>query len=223
MRLIAALSLGLLAVAAGAQTWTFDSGAEGWRINDLIGGQDWKTSVNTYTVDWNTTGGNPGGFISAVDPSSNTFAFEAPVAQLGNYSSYLGGTLSFSLQSTASTWVSDNVVVFRGGTDDSVVVAEINPLPATTWTDYAIDLDSSNFRFNGKGGAAVSAEAFSKVMTNITAMYISAEYGASPPWETTGLDSVSFKVAIPEPSTTAALLGAAALLVVGVSRYRRKR
>lgn len=214
---MAAVSLGLFAVAAGAQTWTFDSGDEGWQVNDLQGGTDWVTSYGVSPVTWNPSGGVSGGYISAVDPSGYTYTFEK--TGLGDYSTYVGGMFGFSLQSTGTTWTTDNVVVFRGGATNQILVTEIGALPGTTWTDYSLDLTADKFHYGSMGGAVATATDFAAVMSELTAVRISAEYVASPPWETTGLDRVSF-AAIPEPATTAALLG---LVALGGAVWLRRR
>ena len=220
-RFMAALALGLLAVAAGAQTWTFDSGAEGWQVNDF--GADWVTSFGVTQPTWSPSGGAPGGFVSAQDPSSATFVFEK--LALGDYSTFVGGKLGFALQCTANSWDGDNVVVFRGGAADQILVTQIGALPATTWTDYSLDLTADKFRYGSKSGGVVNGADFASVMGNLTAVRISAEYGASTPgipdtFETTGLDRVSF-TAIPEPATSAAMLGLVAL--GGTAWVRRRR
>lgn len=215
----AAAALFAGASVASAQTWNFSAGAEGWIIHDLAGVGDYVTSFGTYAVDWNAAGGTPGGYISRVDPTSNTYFFEAPTAALGNYSAYAGGQLTFSLRSTLNSWTLDNVVVLRGGASNQIIVAAISPLPVPDWTTYTIGLTGDQFRYNNLSGAAVSSSDFAAILGNLTAFRISAEYGAVVE-EVSGLDSVTF--AIPEPSTYAALLGAGALGFVAWSRRRRQ-
>lgn len=205
------------AALASAQSWSFDSGAEGWVIRDLAGVGDYVSSFGTYALDWNAAGGTPGGYVSRVDPTSNTFFFEAPTAALGNYSAYAGGKLTFSLQSTMNTWTLDNVVVFRGGAGLTLVAA-ITPLPSPTWSTYTVNLTADQFRYNNLSGSVVSAADFSAVLGTFTGFLISAEYGNIVE-EVSGLDSVTF-AAIPEPATTGLALGAAAGALV---LWRRRR
>lgn len=213
-----ALLLAASAPFAAAQTWNFDTDAQGWIVHDLAGVGDYVTSFGTYAVDWNAAGGNPGGYISRIDPTSNTYFFEAPTAALGDYSAFVGGQLSFSLQSTMNTWTTDNVVVFRGGAGNLTLVAAINPIPAPTWGTYTLGLTADQFRYNNLGGGVVSTTDFAAVLGNLQAFRISAEYG-NVVAEISGLDSVSF-AAIPEPATTTLALGAA---VGAFALWRRRR
>src|SRR5882724_9209082 len=97
-KICSVIGITFLMTTASAQLWTFDSSNQGWRIDDLTGLGDYTTSHGTFTANWNATGGNPGGYISAADPSDFTFMFQAPSAQLGDYSRFLGGKLNFSLK-----------------------------------------------------------------------------------------------------------------------------
>ncbi len=216
-RLIAALSLGVLAVTAGAQTWTFDGDQQGWIARDIVSYSDLGDSSELM---WSDSGGASGGYVSKFDPSMNTFAFAAPITAGTNYSAYLGGNLTFSLQSDFNDWTADSVVILRGldGANLTTIVSAI-PVPGASWTDYSIGLTGSNFRIGNQSGAVVSDAQFASIMGNLSTFMISGEYGNGVK-ETTGLDNVAF---IPEPSTTAALLGGAVLLVAGIARRRSKR
>ncbi len=216
-RLIAALSLGLLAVAAGAQTWTFDGSQQGWIARDLA---NYSEVGDASELNWVSEGS--GGYVTKFDPSMNTFFFSAPITAGTNYSSYVGGQLTFTLRSDFSDWTADNVVILRGISEGNLttIVAPI-AVPGTDWTNYSIGLTGSNFRVGNQSGAAVTDTQFSSIMGNLSTFMISGEYGNGVK-ETTGLDNVSFGV-IPEPSTTAAIIGAAALLVAGIVRRRSRR
>lgn len=213
------------ASSASAQMWTFDTNAQGWQIADFPGSQDYTTAFTSSAVTYHATGGRSGGYISGSDPSSGTFMFAAPTASLGNYSGFLGGKLTFSLETDQlADWTGDSVVVFRKSTGLTIIA----PLaqPGATWTDYSIDLVASSFRYNNILGATVSASDLAAVLGDLGAFYINAEYhnGAT---ETTGLDSVIFTPqavgpgAVPEPSTYGAI-GAATLLGLAALRRRRK-
>lgn len=203
------------------QIWTFSTGAQGWSINDVTGTGDYVTSQGTYTADWHPSGGNPGGFISHIDPSNFTFMFSAPSDQLGNYSIFLGGKLQFSLQTDLSAdYSTDSVIVFRGGASGLTLVSAIAPQPNATWTDYSIALVPGLFRYDNLSGAIASAADFSTVLGDLTGFMIDAEYHSGVA-ETTGLDSVAFTTtAIPEPASYSVI--AATALLVGVAWSRRR-
>jgi hypothetical protein len=191
-RVCPVICITFFATSASAQLWTFDSDAQGWRVNDLTGEGNYVTSQGIFAVNWNASGGNPGGFISATDPSNFSFMFQAPSTQLGNYSQFLGGKLNFSLETDLSPdFANDSVVIFRGGASSRTIVAAIIPQPNSTWTNYSISLQASGFHYDNLSGAMVSTADFSDVLGNLTDFLINAEYHAGIA-ETTGLDSVSF-------------------------------
>jgi hypothetical protein len=212
------------ASAASAQLWNFDTDAQGWRLNDITGSGDYTSSQGVFPLDWHAFGGGPGGYVSHEDVSGFTIMFEAPTAQLGNYSSFLGGKLKFSLQTDqVPDYSADSVIVFRSGVSNLTIVSAIAPQPNTTWTDYAIDLTAGSFRYGNLGGAVVSEADFSTVLGDLNTFLIDAEYHNGVA-EVTGLDSVAFVAAssaVPEPSTYGLLAGAALLGACVLRRYRR--
>jgi len=185
----------VLAAHAGAAAaradiaWSFTESAQGWQVSDHNCGGNYAATLGIYSVVWNAAGGASGGFIQGADPSSNCYFFNAPAAALGNLSAYAGGVLTFAMQSSASSWPNDNVVVLVG-TSGTVLVATITPLPTTTWRVYTVSLAAANFRRGSKTGPVASPAEFAGVLGSVAALRISAEYG-SEVVETTGLDSVT--------------------------------
>jgi hypothetical protein len=176
-------------ITAKAQLWTFDSNAQGWQINDVTGSGNYATSQGNFTANWNPNGGTPGGFISALDPSNFSFMFQAPTAQLGNYSQFAGGRLQFSLTTDLfADYSADSVVVLRGGASNQLIVAGITPQPDTGWTSYSIALQAGNFHYDNLSGATVSGGDFQSVLGQLNEFMIDGEYHSGVS-ETTGLDS----------------------------------
>lgn len=211
--------------SATAQMWTFDSDSQGWQIDDFAGTANYTTVPVVSPVTFQATGGKSGGYISALDPSGGTYLFHAPTSQLGNYSSYLGGKLTFSLQTNEeANWFADSVVVFRQASSGLIIIAPLAQ-PGATWTDYSIDLVASSFRYGNLSGAVVLASDFAAVLNDLGTFLIDAEYHAGVS-EITGLDSVIFSQApggtpVPEPSTYS-LIGAFVLLgLVARKRFAR--
>jgi hypothetical protein len=220
-RICPVICISFLTTAASAQLWTFASDAQGWRVNDMTGSGNYVTSQGTLAANWNAMGGNPGGYISATDPSIFTFMFQAPSAQLGDYSQYLGGQLKFSLQTDLSTdYMADSVVVFRGGMSNQTLVSAITPAPNSTWTNYSISLFASEFHYDNLSGATVSETDFASVLSGLNDFLINAEYHNGVA-ETTGLDSVSFTSAVPEPSTYGIVAAFGLLSVIALRRLRK--
>src|SRR5882757_10615082 len=93
------LALALFAMAATASAAaisTFDTDAENWSVVSFTNPNAGDFSVlGTTAPTYNATGGNPGGFISTVDPDSGDFMFGAPSKFLGNQTG--AGSLSYDL------------------------------------------------------------------------------------------------------------------------------
>lgn len=88
---VALLALSLLPInsAADAAQSTFDTNSEGWSVADW-NNPDLTTIVQTFSVGWISSGGNPGGYINASDLGGNWFWFSAPAKFLGNKSAAFG-------------------------------------------------------------------------------------------------------------------------------------
>ncbi len=85
---------------------TFDNDAEGWSIRG--DGSD---------ITYHATGGNPypGGFISAKDWGKESWFFLAPDTWAGDWTSYIGGIISFDLKlisgDTNKYWSAVDVII----------------------------------------------------------------------------------------------------------------
>lgn len=190
------LSLPLIATAA-----SFDTGAEGW-----------TTANGTQT--WVAAGGNSGGWLQIEDLDGNTdITITAPASWLGNWSAYLGGTLSFDAKNTngiSSDWPGFGSVSITGpgGTVQMDFIAAGQPPADGQWHRYSVTLSPAA----GWNGASLSA-----VLANVTSLTLNGEYHAGP-GELLGIDNLQV-TAVPEPASAALLLGGLGLL----AGWRRKR
>jgi len=101
----AALSLATSAALAAG----FDTGAEGW------------TTTSGGDQVWKPTGGNGGGWLQVTDTTAEDFLLNAPIAWLGNWSAYAGGTLSFDAKNVngdAPDWAPFGEVTLTGTVED---------------------------------------------------------------------------------------------------------
>ena len=192
--LCTALPLG--ALAAG-----FDTDAEGW------------TSTNGGAQTWVATGGNGGGWLRVADDSNDDFLLNAPTAWLGNWSGYLGGTLSFdalNVNSESPDWAPFGEVVITGaaGSVTLDIVAANQPPADGQWHRYSVLLAPAA----GWSGAPLAS-----VLANVTSLTIKGEFHAGVT-EVVGIDNIQV-TAVPEPANAALLLGGLALL----AGLRRKR
>ena len=214
IKALAATSVALAAgLANAAISEDFSAGKGGWQAVDLPGSGSYGSVIGPVPVTHFATGGSPGGYISASDPSSNSFYFDAPGAFLGNLGGYLGGTLAFDTYYTPNTaanaWRDDADVLIYSGSKILAWRADANP--GADWTHVLATLGvGQGWRVGSINGGAATAADFSSVLGSVTALRIRGEYynGVA---ETTGLDNVAI-TAVPEPESWALLLAGIGLI-----------
>lgn len=185
--------IGVTGAASGQEILaqsTFDADLEGWsiRTNNSNTGCD-LTALVTRTPTWESSGGNPGGFIQAVDPAESRTAFwHAPAGFLGDQSSAYGGTLSYDLkQSATSSQYNEIDLVLEGGGIRLVFDTAYNP--RTTWTHYDVPLETSvGWRVTTCDGPFATEAQIRQALGDVTMWLIRAEYRGGP--DTDGLDNV---------------------------------
>ncbi|HOX81516.1 MAG TPA: laminin B domain-containing protein, partial [Chryseolinea sp.] len=148
MKTLFALLLVSFALTTQAQiTSTFDTDAEGWTF----------TSVSTsITVNHQTSGGNPGSYVSATYSSNASATVQnwiAPAKFRGNQLlRSLGMQLKFDLQqSQAGTGAGYDVLIRNGG--NFIYLSGITPKPAVApaWTSYSFTLDETGGWYYSSG------------------------------------------------------------------------
>ena len=218
-RIIAATFLaGTVGLQADVSS-TFNADAEGWGAVDGIYGS-YGSAGTAFSVTYSGSGGKPGGYISATDPSDNTFAFEAPSAFLGNKSAYYGGSLKFDLKVNLNgvpVWDEGVEVVLAS--NSLTLTRDIGINPPADWTSYAFDLTESGWRVGGPGGALATQAEFQSVLGNLSRLRIIGEYGNGVA-ETTSLDNVGL-VQVPELASTAVWTATGLGLFALLRRSRR--
>lgn len=182
---LAIIPLGIVlhATAAPPVSSTFDVDEQGWVVRDLNCSN--YGVVNSYAVTWHSTGGHPGGYISAIDPSNNCFFFDAPAAYLGDQSSRIGGSLQFSVRTDLNNWEPGSVVLLVGNSGQVLVHDFVQP-DLNIWQVRKVPLDHIAF--------GTSEATFEAVMSNLEALRISGEFGSIVD-EISDLDSVCMRSA----------------------------
>ena len=144
---------------------TFDDNAQGWTI---------EGNASVTVPNYNSSGGNPGGFIDCVEATGNAvWFFVAPTAWNGDWTNYTGATLRFDLKSFQETGAGDvNNVRIYSGSNFAAWDYPITP-PAGVWTRFEVDITASNFdRISGTPGTT-----FESIISNVTAFWIRGDYG----------------------------------------------
>jgi hypothetical protein len=185
---------------------TFDNSAEGWLVKDLD--PSFSTIVGTYTPTFQTSGGNPGGFISQTDPGPNAWFFSAPAKFLGDQSTAFGGSIRWNIKTDI---IGSNLVpsIMLVGQSVTLFYPTLQK-PGTSFTDptsqFSVPLIPSGWRINNpQTGLQPTDIQFQQVLGNLSAIRLLGDWGNG--FETTGLDNVVLSSApIPETSSTFSLL-----------------
>lgn len=214
--------LSLYLVLSAPSAWAniaehFDTDAAGWSVVD-IAGSAYISLGAAVPMQYLATGGNPGGYIQASDPSNDSFFFQSSTAFLGNLSAYAGGTLGFDAYYTPqqNEWNGDPDVILSNGTTTLFYKGATHP--GADWTHVDITLASgAGWTVGSFGAGAANAADFTDVLSSVSVFRIRGEYVAGV-IETTGLDNVVLS-AVPEPEAWAMLIGG--LGVLGLRLRRR--
>ena len=188
---------------AQAQTSTFDTNDEGWSIVSFTNlSTDSFGIVGTYAAIYNSTGGNPGGFISNNDPDGGDATFSAPASFLGDRSVAVGTMFSYDLIHSGSNNYNATDLIFQGNGMSLLWEASPDLMPTTTWMNVAVTLaPSAQWHLNTHNGALATMSDFQSVFANLTGVFVRGEYTTGG--ESDGIDNVNF---VPEPATTSLLL-----------------
>ena len=182
---------------------TFNSNAEGWLSVTLAYPDPGAPPpiLNTFTPTWTATGGNPGGYVTILDPdgsgtTGNTQYWSAPAPFLGNQSTAYGHVLSFDLADTSGGFppFDQEDIILVG---NSLTLAyDLPTSPGGTWTHFEVPLNETGWRINSLTGTPATQTDMQTVLAGISSLYIRGEYQLGP--DTQSLDNVQI---VPEPSS----------------------
>jgi len=215
-QLMGTVALMALAAAAHASpTFNFNTGAQG------------VTAGTGGVVQWRSSGGiGNTGYIDVTDYTPGETYLIAPVS--GNLSSLLGGTLSFSYNSTGQRRTNayvpydafGTVRIYSGASfvEADLIAPIVSDIMGTGWhTTSAYSLLDSAWTGSGL---------LSSILANVTMVTIVSEYNNTVVWpdEIIGFDNIAFApsaTTVPEPASGALLI--AGLLGAGLVARRKRR
>jgi hypothetical protein len=198
--------------AYSALTSTFDTGYDNW------------TTTYPVNCDYESSGGNPGGYISAVDNVGGMWdgwVFTSQGQWAGDLSSYVNGTLSFDIGLFTTedsvnpyNYLGDVRTIMIFGSQGGELEWSANLQPSVgSWTTFSVQLIPSNFSLNN-----VNNETFESIMANSTNLYIRGDYLTGGSFYKTGLDNVKLTAApVPLPHSILFLLSG----LIGIWGYRK--
>lgn len=190
MRKVSTLLFALAGAAlASAQSSSFDFNTEGWGT----------FQNNGFAPTWISSGGNPGGYISAAD--SQTFItgyLAAPPSYIG-IANLTGGTFSFDLRVSSSSMTSPIVPVRVTIVGGGLILMNVSSMPTFQWV-------RQTFSFNTTSGWRVAANTtqpystadptptlaqLNAALNSMTGLYVQCDYNnQSSGQDVTHLDNV---------------------------------
>jgi hypothetical protein len=163
---------------------TFNTSDEGWVVTpDGIG--------PTYQ----STGGNPGGYISAIDEVlGETWYWEAPAKFLGDVSAVYGGILSFDLNQALidSQKDRDDVILIGSGI---TLVYNTTDNPYATWTSYSVVLHESAGWTNLATSLPATSSDLTQVLSDLSTLRIRGDFRIGE--DSSSLDNVKLSPICP--------------------------
>lgn len=174
-------------------TSTFDTDAEGWTASHIGG--------TAATFNFQNSGGNPTGFLSASPPTAGgsvntsfTWYWNAPAQFFGNYDFSYGSNFKVDLQqSVAGTDNTQSDIIIYSGGNSIHFNFPTKPAVSPAWSSYSIALnETAGWRWGSTGGTLALKPQIKIVLANITGIRIRCKYVNSTGY-TSGIDNIAIE------------------------------
>ncbi|MBI5386505.1 MAG: hypothetical protein HZA90_17690 [Verrucomicrobia bacterium] len=157
----------------------FSASPEGWTVLELANppAGDFTIATPPTAMTWQSSGGNPGGYVRASDSGNYAGYLSAPSQFLGNKASFYDGKLAFDLIVSLSggTQGGAAVDVILAGAGQHLV-ASLGVQGNQPWRHYEIALrEGTAWRKETLAGPAPTRADLLAVLSELTAIYIMAD------------------------------------------------
>lgn len=172
---------------------TFDSSREDWTVETRTNPGGAFNLVASYQPDFVASGGDPGGYISELDPDNQWSFFRAPASWHGDRAAFSGRWLRYSTRTDTANFPDGRLIILFGGGQRISHDAGIPPV--NVWTRRHVPLSQGAWFVgtNASGTLATQAQ-IDAVLGNLQALYIGLEFGGDLLEERVDLDRVAFGV-----------------------------
>ncbi|MBL7860947.1 MAG: VCBS repeat-containing protein, partial [Cyclobacteriaceae bacterium] len=188
--LLIAVLLLLPGISLAQITSTFDIDADGWTLSD-------NNNSDPQTVNFFSTGGNPGGYVAATKTSSSQPYFWTSPSKFGGNIAYFcyGQDLSFDLQV-------DHVATVHGAAGDVQIKAPSGsilalnlatfPAQAPAWSNFTVRLDeTAGWRVGSIGGPVATKAQMIQYLSGLSSFRINIKYNSGVTTFTGAIDNVT--------------------------------
>jgi Laminin B (Domain IV) len=173
---------------------SFDSGDDGWRV-----AQNNESDPEAFEPPtFNTSGGNPGGYVSVTDnwpdpnpqePDGRYWYLASPESWGGDRGGFYGGSLSFDARYTGPSPDYPPVVALFDNEGNGLYYYDVAATPpGAAWQRFEVPLRESS-AWSYQGGEATRAH-FMSILSDLSAVVIDGDLAQDHVGETTGIDNV---------------------------------
>lgn len=132
----------------------FETGIEGWR-----------RSSNGVSMSWQSSGGNPGGYLKGADDGSDVWGFASPEAWCGDWRFYQTLAFDYRIVSGSYSFGAPEFVMIHGSNGQTLRAGI--PNPGNAWATYQVPLTAASFN--------TDAATFDAVMKDVVQVILYAE------------------------------------------------
>lgn len=199
VHLFISLFLFFSASAVAQITSTFNADDEGWTFSDQ--------NLNPQTVNYSSTGGNPGGHVASII-GGQVYYWTSPSKFNGNiaYFSY-GQILSFDLQNPVTPTIHGlygyDVAIRLPGGGELVHTLPTLPAVAPSWSTHTVRLDeTTEWRFGSPTGPIATKAQIIQYLSGVASLRINGKFVSTGTGASASLDNVRLEQRTILPSPT---------------------